>query len=64
MGLLPLTYSRPSFVSNEKFRLSQASLASTDKSSLKSGSPGIPSGVPDGLSFDNIMGGATCPVCG
>ncbi len=62
MGLLPLTYRRPAYVSKEEYRLSQTSLDDQGKTSLRSGKSGVSAGIPDALSFDQIISGATCPV--
>lgn len=62
MGLLPLTYTRPSYVSHEKFRNSLVSLGKDDKASLRSGKSGVSSGIPNNLSFEKIISGTTCRV--
>lgn len=62
MGLLALNYSRPAYVSKEVCRQSQASSGEQEKTSLRSGKSGVSSGVPNSLSFENIIGGGTCPV--
>lgn len=60
MGLLSLTYRRPSYVSFEQFRRNQYS--EKDDESLSSSKSGVSAGIPDGVSFDNIISGKTCPV--
>jgi len=62
MTRLPLTYTRPEYVSNEDFQKSHGSDSELDKSSLHSGQSGISKGIPPGLSFERVMGGQTCPV--
>jgi hypothetical protein len=62
MGLLPLTYKRPSYVPRDDARLSQSSLGEQEKTSLRSGKSGASSGIPNALTFDKIVGGGTCPV--
>ncbi len=65
MGLLPLTYKRPSYVSDKDRagRESRASSLAEEKSSLRSGKSGASSGIPNTITFDKLMGGVTCPVC-
>jgi hypothetical protein len=69
MGLLPLTYTRPKHVDQQSFRSSVASsgrdsLSDGEKTdgSVKSGSSGYSSSIPDSLTFDKIINGGTCPV--
>ncbi|MCJ1481097.1 hypothetical protein MMC06_001253 [Schaereria dolodes] len=55
-----LAYRRPAYVT------STISYAESEKSideSVSSGSPDLPSGIPDALSFDRIISGGTCPPC-
>jgi hypothetical protein len=53
-----LTYRRPSRVTS-----SAASINGQDKpESYTSGSSGSTAGIPDALSFDNIINNGTCPV--
>lgn len=69
MGLLPLTYTRPKHVDQQS---SRNSVASSDRNSfsdaektdgsIKSGSSGYSSSIPDSLTFDKIINGGTCPV--
>ncbi|CAG9940745.1 unnamed protein product [Clonostachys rosea f. rosea IK726] len=66
MGLLPLTYTRPKHVSSSSLASSsRPSTASDDTSpsdgSVKSGTSGRSSGIPESLSFDKIIKGGTCP---
>jgi hypothetical protein len=54
-----LTYRRPAHVNS-----STASLDGENKpESHNSGSSGSSAGIPDALSFDNIINNGTCPVC-
>jgi hypothetical protein len=64
MGLLPLTYRRPRYVSRESFRDSDSATLENDKSdtSLKSGTSGRLTGIPEHLAFDKIIKDGTCPV--
>jgi hypothetical protein len=53
-----LTYRRPSHVNS-----SAASINGQDKpESYNSGSSSSTAGIPDALSFDNILNNGTCPV--
>lgn len=53
-----LTYRRPAHVNS-----STASINGQDKpESYTSGSSGSTAGIPDALSFDNILNNGTCPV--
>ncbi|PKS11293.1 hypothetical protein jhhlp_003055 [Lomentospora prolificans] len=61
MGLLPLTYSRPSHISHDEYRKSRESAASSERASLRSGRSGLSAGIPDALAFDKIIAGKTCP---
>ena len=62
MGLLSLTYKRPSYVSDHDFRLSQSSFGEKEKASLRSGEAGVKGGIPSALTFEKVMSGMTCPV--
>lgn len=54
-----LTYRRPSHVTS-----SGDSINGEEKpESYTSGSSGVSAGIPDALSFDNIINNGTCPVC-
>ena len=54
-----ITYRRPAYITSS----SSASITSEEKhGSISSGSTGLPSGIPDALSFDRIISGGTCPV--
>jgi hypothetical protein len=56
-----LTYRRPAHVASS----SAASINGQDKpASYNSGSSGSTAGIPDALSFDNILNNGTCPVSG
>ncbi|KYK59765.1 hypothetical protein DCS_00899 [Drechmeria coniospora] len=58
--LLSLAYTRP-----KRVRLVQSSDSPAhveSDGSLRSGQSGSSAGIPDSLSFDNIMGSGTCPV--
>ncbi|CAI4220094.1 unnamed protein product [Parascedosporium putredinis] len=59
MGLLPLTYSRPSHVSREEFEARATS--PSERASLRSGRSSLSAGIPDALAFDKIIAGETCP---
>ena len=67
MGLLPLTYRRPSYVKKPESRGAADADAHEEQSqrndnaleSVKSSSSG---GIPPALSFDRIVQGGTCPV--
>ncbi|KAI0803560.1 hypothetical protein GGR55DRAFT_691605 [Xylaria sp. FL0064] len=65
MGLLPLSYRRPSHVSKNELRRSDSSSQFDEKAdgSLKSGHSGASLGIPEALTFDNIINGGTCPPC-
>jgi hypothetical protein len=65
----PLTYRRPAYVLNRG--LSTVSGSSTGESekgyqsnraSFRSGKSGLSRGIPEGLAFDKIINGGTCPV--
>jgi hypothetical protein len=64
--LLTLTYTRPKKVSPEPLRNeSRASLSEKSEGSVKSGhsgNSGSSAGIPESLTFDNIINGGTCPV--
>ncbi|KAK9443068.1 Regulator of G protein signaling superfamily [Metarhizium brunneum] len=62
MGFLSLTYTRPQHVEQQSLQRSRESLSDekTD-GSVKSGRSGHSAGIPDSLSFDNVMNGGTCP---
>lgn len=70
MGLLPLTYRRPVYVSKtSSARESTSDVSdsgdekqSNTSSSLRSGSSGKLQGIPESLTFDKIINGGTCPV--
>lgn len=63
MGFLSLTYTRPQHVEQQSLQRSRESLSDekTD-GSVKSGRSGHSAGIPESLSFDNVMNGGTCPV--
>jgi hypothetical protein len=64
MGLISLTYMRPSYVTNEDVRRkSQASILSEGES-IRSGKSARASGIPDELALEKIISGVTCPVRG
>ncbi|GKT95270.1 regulator of G protein signaling superfamily [Colletotrichum tofieldiae] len=69
MGLLPLTYRRPVYVTNSAGESSSDvsdsgdEKQSTTSSSLRSGKSGTPQGIPESLAFDKIINGGTCPPC-
>ncbi|KAI1423435.1 hypothetical protein F5Y12DRAFT_716388 [Xylaria sp. FL1777] len=65
MGLLPLNYRRPSYVSKDDFGRNNNDAQSDGKvdASLKSGRSGLSSGIPEALAFDKIINGGTCPPC-
>lgn len=65
MGLLPLTYSRPAYVSSSDFRQSQSSLEAPTKdpgTSVRSGKSRVASGIPDALTFEKIIKNEACSV--
>lgn len=63
MAILPLTYSRPSYVSKDEFRRSQSSLGDKDQAgSVYSGKSRVSGGVPEEISFDKVINGETCSV--
>lgn len=62
MSRLPLTYTRPAYVSKEDHRQSHYSDSEHDKKSLRSFECSTSKGIPDGLTFDKVMCGKTCPV--
>lgn len=68
---LPLTYTRPKHVnsgSTNQDRVSEdgseagQTVFSSSNGSVKSGRTNLPAGIPESLSFDKIINGATCPV--
>ncbi|KAK1500916.1 hypothetical protein CTAM01_06368 [Colletotrichum tamarilloi] len=71
MGLLPLTYRRPVYVSNTSSARGSTSdvsdsgneKQSNTSSSLRSGNSGKLQGIPESLTFDKIINGGTCPPC-
>ncbi|KAI1766768.1 hypothetical protein GGR53DRAFT_518851 [Hypoxylon sp. FL1150] len=65
MGFLPLSYRRPEYVDKEEFQPINSIVTENEESnaSLKSGSSRSSSGIPDALTFDKVMSGATCPPC-
>ncbi|KAK1982753.1 hypothetical protein LZ30DRAFT_589887 [Colletotrichum cereale] len=69
MGLLPLTYRRPVYVSDSAGESSSDVSESGDEkqssasSSLRSGKSGTIPGIPESLAFDKIINGGTCPPC-
>ncbi|KAK2041466.1 hypothetical protein LZ31DRAFT_577651 [Colletotrichum somersetense] len=69
MGLLPLTYRRPTYVSDSASEISSDVSDSGDEkqsrtsSSLRYGNAGTIPGIPDSLTFDKIINGGTCPPC-
>ncbi|KAJ3557324.1 hypothetical protein NPX13_g9951 [Xylaria arbuscula] len=64
MGLLPLTYRRPDYVSETTFKRNESTVQLDEKAdaSVRSGRSGAPAGIPDALTFDKIINGGTCPV--
>ncbi|OIW31375.1 hypothetical protein CONLIGDRAFT_643355 [Coniochaeta ligniaria NRRL 30616] len=63
MGLVPLTYRRPSHA-RAPSNSSQSSLGGEKGDvSLRSGRSCSSAGIPPALSFDKIMEGGTCPPC-
>ncbi|KAI1358670.1 hypothetical protein F5Y08DRAFT_350563 [Xylaria arbuscula] len=65
MGLLPLTYRRPDYVSETTFKRNESTVQLDEKAdaSVRSGRSGAPAGIPDALTFDKIINGGTCPPC-
>ncbi|KAK5635777.1 hypothetical protein RRF57_011489 [Xylaria bambusicola] len=65
MGLLPLNYRRPDYVSDDAFGRNDSIAQSEEKvaESLSSGRSGAPLGIPDALAFDKIINSGTCPPC-
>ncbi|KAF5512481.1 hypothetical protein CGCA056_v012567 [Colletotrichum aenigma] len=70
MGLLPLSYRRPVYVTGTSVHGSTSDVSdsgdekgSTTTSSLKSGKSSTPAGIPESLAFDKIINGGTCPPC-
>ncbi|KAK5998744.1 hypothetical protein PT974_01126 [Cladobotryum mycophilum] len=60
--VLSLSYTRPKRVDSETFRQSRESIGDEQsEGSVKSGTSGSSSGIPDSLSFDKIMTEGTCP---
>lgn len=59
MGLFSLTYTRPKHVDSQSLR---ESVSEKSEGSVKSGRSGYSAGIPDSLTFDNIINGGTCPV--
>ena len=58
-----LLYRRPSHVNSAASRVYDERRKSVDGDTLASeGSAYTPFGIPDALSFDNIVSGGTCPV--
>jgi len=75
MGLLPLTYRRPSYVDSVSIMSDDGTSVSTDMSvggkSIAEKSTGsqdsvtsstLSAGIPPGLEFENIIEQGTCPV--
>ena len=61
--ILPLSYTRPKWVDPDSFkRRSRESLDEKSDGSIKSGTSGHMSGIPESLGFDKIINGGTCPV--
>ncbi|KAF0316808.1 hypothetical protein GQ607_015936 [Colletotrichum asianum] len=70
MGLLPLSYRRPVYVTGTSVHGSSSDVSdsgdekgSSTTSSLKSGKSSTPAGIPESLAFDKIINGGTCPPC-
>ena len=61
MKLLSLQYRRPKKVDAEIYG-QRRETSEEAEGSVKSGSSGVSSGIPDALSFDRIINGGTCPV--
>jgi hypothetical protein len=68
---LPLTYTRPKHVNSGSINQDRVSedgseagqtAFSSSNGSIKSGRTTLPAGIPESLSFDKIINGATCPV--
>lgn len=59
-----LSYRRPgrATVADNASAISNDTKRETIRASIKSGSSGISNGIPEALSFDNIVAGGTCPV--
>jgi hypothetical protein len=61
-----LGYRRPDYVPTPRSRGSEGSIESDlsgSRVSLKSMPPN-PNGIPEALSFDRVINGGCCPVCG
>lgn len=59
-----LSYRRPGRVAlpDDASVVSADTKRETIRGSVKSGSSGMSNGIPEALSFDNILAGGTCPV--
>lgn len=59
-----LSYRRPgrATVADNASAISNDTKRETIRGSIKSGSSGMSNGIPEALSFDNIIAGGTCPV--
>jgi hypothetical protein len=73
MGLLPLNYRRPSYVTGSPRTMSDDQMSVGSGGSVGSGSANgsnslkatrsvAVAGIPDALTFDRIIDGGTCPV--
>ncbi|USP80951.1 hypothetical protein yc1106_08225 [Curvularia clavata] len=60
-----LSYRRPgrATLPDDASAVSTDTKRETIRGSLKSGSSGMSNGIPEALSFDNIIAGGTCPPC-
>ncbi|XP_014560279.1 hypothetical protein COCVIDRAFT_12951 [Bipolaris victoriae FI3] len=60
-----LSYRRPgrATVADNASAISNDTKRETIRGSIKSGSSGMSNGIPEALSFDNIIAGGTCPPC-
>lgn len=59
-----LSYRRPgrATLPDDASTVSNETKRETIRGSVKSGSSGVSNGIPEALSFDNIIAGGTCPV--
>jgi len=64
MGIISLTYMRPSYVTNDTARRRSRESFLSEGESVRSGKSARSSGIPDAVSFEKIINGVTCPVCG
>lgn len=68
MGLLSLTYRRPTYVERppsmdaDQVSIGSGSADGEKVSSVKSSTSSTIAGIPAALSFDRIIDGGTCPV--